>query len=167
MSDIITESGLSAGAIYSYFPSKSELVRAVAAEVIGPDGRPFENELDASGRPLHPMDFARQLVVTSMGKLSDPSIVIQVWGEAATDPSVRDLLGEVYDQLLTTCQLQIELWLTGQFGSSAAEVASRAAELAPVMVGIIQGCVVQASLVPGFDAVTYMTAAKALFGAWA
>lgn len=163
MSDIITESGLSAGAIYSYFPSKSDLVKAVAADIIGPDSRADQIELDDSGRPLHPMDFASRLVLTSMAKLNQPSIVVQIWGEAATDPSVRELFGDVYAQLLNACRLQVELWLTGEPNTSSTEVAARASDLAPVLVGIIQGCVIQAGLVPEFDAARYLETAKRLF----
>lgn len=161
MSDIIAESGLSAGAIYGYFSGKRDLVQAVAEEIYDPARRELAERLDADGAPLHPMDFARRFLTATILNIRDPSIVVQVWGQAAIDDAVRTLFDDVYTRLFDAFRQQIELWVS--HGSSTADAAGRARELAPVMTGIIQGGIVQTALVPGFDVDAYLRAARPLF----
>ena len=40
MQDVISEAGLSVGAVYRYFPSKNDLITALAEQVIDADRRP-------------------------------------------------------------------------------------------------------------------------------
>ena len=50
MDDIIRGAGLSAGAVYSYFPSKEELILAAVTDSLGGDPRSRRADLEA--RPL-------------------------------------------------------------------------------------------------------------------
>jgi TetR/AcrR family transcriptional regulator, transcriptional repressor of aconitase len=102
MQDIFAASGLSAGAVYRYFPSKHSLIQAIAKEtldsVLAP---PVEGET--------PKDIAD--ILTTMftglapeGSLTERSaIAIQVWAEAARDPEMaafsREMLGRLMDRI--------------------------------------------------------------------
>jgi AcrR family transcriptional regulator len=42
MQDVIREAGLSVGAVYPYFPSKNDLIAALAEQVVGQLGTTFD-----------------------------------------------------------------------------------------------------------------------------
>lgn len=53
MQDVLTEAGLSAGAVYRYFSGKDELIEAVASEAFAEVSAAFETA--AHGAPLRPL----------------------------------------------------------------------------------------------------------------
>lgn len=165
MSDIIAESGLSAGAIYGYFGSKKELVQAAAAEIYDPARREATDRRDADGAPLHPIEYGGRFMRAMMTKIGDPSIVVQIWGQAAIDDDMRALFDEVYGGLREAIRQQIEFWLAQAHALSAKDAAARSRELAPLVVGIVQGGIVQGALVSGFDVDAYLRVATPLFDA--
>src|ERR1700758_2933283 len=83
MQDIFAESGLSAGAVYSHFTGKDEIITAIAEDVIDkitsavsaalPDGEPpaLDEALDGFFATLQRLDIA--------------PIAVIVWGEAHRD----------------------------------------------------------------------------------
>ena len=100
MQDIFHASGLSAGAVYRYFPSKNSLIRAITEntlqQVLGPT-------IDAlSGRRPDPAS-----VLTSIATIFETGdvrtrtlpIVIQVWAESFRDPEIADLARDMLNEL--------------------------------------------------------------------
>lgn len=88
--DIVTEAGLSAGAIYRYFSSKEDIVRAIAEEHRSP---PPELLGDATAeRPV--AEIFRELLTATFNRLTDPDeqrwrrITVQLWSEALRDERV-------------------------------------------------------------------------------
>src|SRR5664279_5267815 len=94
MAEIIAESGLSAGAIYGYFGSKSDIILAVATKVIGARIADLENLARLHPLP-EPTKVIRILLDGLLGSLGPPAVLIQVWGEAATDPALRALCSDI------------------------------------------------------------------------
>lgn len=95
MQDIVRETGLSAGAIYRYFPAKEDIVAAIAAEHHAAEAAAFA-EVAADGGDL---DAAlRRLVRVSLGRLTDPDeqrwrrVTVQVWGEALRSDRVMSIV---------------------------------------------------------------------------
>jgi TetR/AcrR family transcriptional regulator, transcriptional repressor of aconitase len=90
MQDIIRESGLSSGAIYKYFPSKEELIEAIAErrhtrelaliETAGSDG-----EITHTVERLI-QSFFNLLIDTKEKK--ERRLAIQLWGEALRNPRI-------------------------------------------------------------------------------
>jgi AcrR family transcriptional regulator len=101
MQDVVTESGLSMGAVYRYFPSKDALVQAIAQGVVGIFVGRINQLIDA--HPLPPlttvMDDVLRLVETQAGPDGAVRMAIQVWGEALRNPALLDLVGRVYPQV--------------------------------------------------------------------
>lgn len=103
MQDIFRASGLSAGAVYRYFPSKHSLIEALADEtltsglaVIDPGDVRFGDALEVLaflGR-----GFAPDGPLTKAG-----AIAVQIWAEAFRDPEMavtaRDLLGSLLGRI--------------------------------------------------------------------
>lgn len=155
MAEIITESGLSAGAIYGHFPSKDALVMEVATRII--DGRVADIEHLAELDPMPaPPTLPRVLVEGMQQELASPGVMLQLWGEAVTDPTVRELAGSVVTRLRAVVGRYVSLWQQRQHGRSPDEADALGAEQAVLFVAAVQSYIVQASLVPDFDGEGYL-----------
>jgi AcrR family transcriptional regulator len=92
MQDILTESGLSAGAVYRYFTGKSDIVTAIACENINA----LLDSLAAHAEsPVEvPVSDAVLAVLQSIRAKHERDgaarLALQVWAESARDPELRD-----------------------------------------------------------------------------
>jgi len=79
---ILDEAGMSAGSLYSYFASKTELFEALAEQVVGENVRAFALDDDNQGDAL--VRFVTEL-------LTEPDLTALAWfrGRMTTDPDVR------------------------------------------------------------------------------
>jgi len=101
MQDIFHESGLSAGAVYRYFPSKNSLIKAIAENMMNEVLTPAINAV--SGQRLDPADALAAIAV-----LFEPSdlrarilpVTVQVWAESFRDPDMADLARDLVDHIL-------------------------------------------------------------------
>lgn len=99
MHEVIREAGLSAGAVYRYFPSKEALIREIATTTISE----IITEIDKTLRsePLPPL----AQVVDAMIEAAEPyagsrlRIAVQAWGEALRNPELAELIGAIYSQV--------------------------------------------------------------------
>ena len=100
MQDIFHASGLSAGAVYRYFPSKNALIRAITEhtlnEVLGPT-------IDAlSGLRLDPagalVSIAALFESESVRTRTFP-VVDQVWAESFRDPEIAELARDMINNI--------------------------------------------------------------------
>jgi AcrR family transcriptional regulator len=165
MADIISESGLSAGAVYRYFRSKEELIGAVAETALSAADEAFEHLL-ADGAAPSPHAAVSALVTAVTERIRhNPAtgvdvsrIGVQVWAEALRSRELAARADEVYRRL------------RGYF----AEVARRrqAAGLLPAdavpeqvgaaMLSLVQGFILQRLLVDDTDADGYLAGVQAL-----
>lgn len=98
MSDIIDASGLSAGAIYSYFPGKRDLATAVARRAVAAQATVLGHG-EGSRISSSPSEIIRRLGEGFTEHNIPPSIVLQLWGEAATSPTFFDIVSGVLAEL--------------------------------------------------------------------
>lgn len=98
MQDVITEAGLSVGAVYRYFPSKTDLINAIAAEAIGGAGEILAGFTGPEQPPrlLEALEQVLEYVETQLGEDGVLRIAIQVWGEAQRDPALADFVARTY-----------------------------------------------------------------------
>jgi AcrR family transcriptional regulator len=91
MQDIVAETGLSAGAIYRYFPAKEGIVAAIAAEHHSREAAVLADV--EAGADLGAV--LRQLARVSLGRLAEPDeqrsrrVTVQLWGEALRNDLCR------------------------------------------------------------------------------
>jgi AcrR family transcriptional regulator len=96
MQDIVRESGLSVGAIYTYFKSKSDLILA-GCDLI------TDQELAQLGGRLAAVSGYRDRIAAAVGFWFDNLaveqsergsgfLILQAWAEADTDPAIREML---------------------------------------------------------------------------
>ena len=107
MQDILAESGLSAGAVYSYFPGKEAIVAAIAEQAIGDIRAAFESDeegltvLEILGRALAALD--ERAAIDDVGRLA-----LQVWAEAARSETLRLRIADAVGDARAAMRLRIE-----------------------------------------------------------
>jgi AcrR family transcriptional regulator len=154
MAEIITESGLSAGAIYSYFTSKQDLIVQVTRDVL----QSRADDLDGLEKqdPLPPPAVVVRIFLNGMTRdLGNPSILVQIWAAAAADPDNVSTVSSVVVELRSLYERYLRVWFENK-GFDDAD--ARAHALAPLVVGLCQGFILQSVLMPDFDADAYLAA---------
>jgi AcrR family transcriptional regulator len=112
MQDIVRESGLSVGAIYTYFKGKSELILA-GCDLIS------DMELGELRRRLEPVADYRTRVATALGFFFDQYetergadgralLLTRAWAEADTDPAIREMLRRRRRETVTACAMLLQ-----------------------------------------------------------
>ena len=159
MAEIIAESGLSAGAIYGHYPSKSAIVVDVASRII--DSRIHDVEHLAELTPMPPPPALPRLLIGGMlDAIGSPQIMVQLWGEGMTDPEVGRLASSVVERLRATLTTYVSLWWQRTHGTPSDEADHLAVEQVPLFIAAVQGYVLQASIVERFDGQAYLAAVE-------
>jgi AcrR family transcriptional regulator len=154
MADVITETGLSAGAIYGHFAGKKELFAAVAGRVL--DSRSTELEARrGGGEPLPP---GRIIATLLDGMRREPfsNVIVQLWAEAAVDEEMRLLVQAVFHRLRETVRARLLEWAVADPRRVDGDPEEWAARLAPVVLGLGPGYMVQRMIVDDFDDEAYL-----------
>jgi AcrR family transcriptional regulator len=101
MQDVIREAGLSVGAVYRYFPSKTDLIMAIAERVIAQVAGVFDHVLAEEPPPpmLESLERVVDLVTANTGPGGVMRFAVQVWGESTTDPTLASFVDTVYRRI--------------------------------------------------------------------
>jgi AcrR family transcriptional regulator len=101
MQDVIREAGLSVGAVYRYFPSKNDLITALAQQVIDQVAGVFDAM--AAEEPAPPLETSMFRAVDLVTEMSGPGgplrMALQVWSESQRDPLLADFVAGAYRRL--------------------------------------------------------------------
>ncbi|MDQ0893134.1 TetR/AcrR family transcriptional regulator [Agromyces ramosus] len=156
MADIIEESGLSAGAIYGHFAGKKELFAAVAGRVL--DAR--RGELEARRSDTGPLPPGEIVATLLQGMRTEPfgGVIVQLWAEAAVDAEIRELVQGVFARLRETVRAGLAEWAAAEPGRVEGDPERWAARLAPVVLGLGPGFMVQRAIIDDFDEDAYLSA---------
>ncbi|WP_020577814.1 TetR/AcrR family transcriptional regulator [Actinopolymorpha alba] len=162
MQDILREAQLSAGAVYRYFPSKEDLIGAIAADAIGQIRAAFEPVLEADPPP--PLDEAFTQVTSTIQRMDDEygiaRMAIQLWSEAIRSPELTERLREL---VLTIRGLAVRLVRAYQErGEISPSVPAE--DVAPILVGMFPGFMLQKVLFGDVDARMVGQAIRGLVG---
>jgi AcrR family transcriptional regulator len=112
MQDIVRRSGLSVGAIYTYFKSKSEIILA-GCDLI------TDQELGELRERLSSVTDYRARIATALGFFFDQFeeqrsgrgtsvLMTQAWAEADADPAIREMLRRRRRDVVTSCALLVQ-----------------------------------------------------------
>jgi AcrR family transcriptional regulator len=159
MADIIEASGLSAGAIYLHFESKQQIVLTVGRRVLG--RRLGDLEAMAGDRLADPVTMLQALLRGLTEDLLDTRLLVQLWGEATTDPELGSLVTEIFATLRGGLTRYLTAWATRQ---NVPDPEGWATTSFPAVLAIAQGFMMQRALLPDFDAVAYFAAVRAVAG---
>ncbi|MCB4207729.1 TetR/AcrR family transcriptional regulator [Arthrobacter sp. UM1] len=145
MARIIKASGLSAGAIYTYFPTKDSLEHAVAESI-------FRNRLGAlrelaeSDPVPAPAEGVRRFVASIPAELMDTGLLLQIWGEAVSEDRFRELSTGILRGLVERMGEYLAAWLRQERGLDEAASRERGRRLAPAVVALCQGYILRRAL---------------------
>jgi AcrR family transcriptional regulator len=140
MQDIVRESGLSVGAIYTYFSSKSDLILA-GCDLI------TDQELGELRTRLASVSGYRERIATAVGFFFDSleversrgtsMLMTQAWAEADSDPAIREMLRRRRSDIVTPCLMLLQEGVVRGELPAWLDVASLARGLSALLDGII------------------------------
>ncbi|MGA9872164.1 MAG: TetR/AcrR family transcriptional regulator [Rhodococcus sp. (in: high G+C Gram-positive bacteria)] len=156
MADIITESGLSAGAIYSYFKNKQDLIVQVTRNVLRSRAMDLDGLEEQEPLPAPP-EVMRMFLAGMTRDIGNPSILVQIWAAAAAAPESVQALPSILAELKRLYERYLQAWFLSK-GFDEDEAQARAFALTPIIVGVCQGYILQSALLPDFDAEAYLAA---------
>jgi AcrR family transcriptional regulator len=157
--DVVRESGLSAGAVYSYFPSKAELVagavepilEALTGVVVDTD-----ESLEEGRTPAETVaEVLRRIYPIAVGgELDYTRIAVTAWAEGLRDPAVRAIAEQTYGTVRGRLTHRVARWRDA--GHLPADVDAEA--LGQVLFSTLVGFVLQHALLGDVDLDRYATA---------
>ncbi|MEQ4301109.1 TetR/AcrR family transcriptional regulator [Plantactinospora sp. B6F1] len=160
MQDVISEAGLSVGAVYRYFGSKQELVTSIAESVL--DGADQLFETLASAEPPLPLIEALDRALTFVESQTGPdgvlALAIQVWSESLRDPALAEFVARLYGGF--RARFVVVARRAQQAGELPADADVEAVGAA--LFGLIPGFALQRILAGGPDPKTYLDGVRAL-----
>ena len=146
MDDIIRAAGLSAGAVYSYFPSKEELILAAVTESLGGIRDLVAPTLTAD--PLPPPDELVRRITGAVAVFTEREgydlrrIALLGWSEAQRNERLRETMRTFYLPFRARLEAAAEGWRAS--GLLAADASPP--EVARTLLSLILGYVVQSAL---------------------
>ncbi|WP_309130777.1 TetR/AcrR family transcriptional regulator [Brevibacterium sp.] len=159
MTDIIRESGLSAGAIYGYFSGKQEIVHAAAQRVM--EGRREDLEAKGHDHLLAPAEIVTT-IITGLRAVAPIHMVLQVWSEATVDDRLRTMVDSVIAKMRGTIEDHLGRWASAQGTDIYESPEAWARSTAPLLMSLVAGFMVQRTLIDGFVDEAYLSALPGL-----
>ena len=145
MAAIIKESGLSAGAIYTYFENRDALESEAANAIL--ESRSSQLAEMAAERPVRsPVYAVRALAEGFPFEGADHSLHVQIWGESLSSPVLMEHSRTVMETLIQQMRGYLTAWLVHEREVPGPQAAERAEQLAPVVLGLAHGLVVQKAI---------------------
>jgi AcrR family transcriptional regulator len=166
MADVISASGLSAGAVYRYFRSKEELIGAVSETALSTADEVF-GELLADGAVPSPAEAVTGVieVVLRRRQGEDPGaeltrIALQVWAEAVRSPELSARANSAFGLLRGHFAEVARRWqAAGRLPADADPD-----QVGAALLGLSQGFLIQSLLIPGTTGADYTAGVRALLG---
>ena len=161
MQDIFAAAGLSAGAVYRYFPTKTELIRAIAAEALANALPALDSAISDCATPSIPDVVAAIVTQLRDGRLARlRPVILPVWAEAVRDEELAELARSTLGELLTNIASLLErLVAEGRIASGTDPTAA-----GRLIMALLQGYVIQFAVLGDVSPQQVREAAAALFG---
>lgn len=161
ISDIVEESGLSTGAIYSHFTSKAELARYIVGRFLIPKVDAFEDRA-SRGDVVTPRAVLTTLLHTFADEGLPPAVVLQFWAEAMVDPEMNAEMMRTAGRLRDTLVHALTPWAEA---SGAADPGVTALLTTRSVIALAQGWIAHSAVFGAHDIDAYLTAASGVLDA--
>ncbi len=141
LDDIIRESGLSAGAVYTHFTGKEELILAAISNYMNQLGGLFAPIL-ASAQSAAPIDFIHQIASaiekhTHRVGVDLNRVILMGWGEAQTNPAVKSVISGFQAQYRAALADVMRQWQKSKYLRSDADPGDVAKALFSFILGFV------------------------------
>ena len=163
MDDIVRESGLSAGAVYTYFAGKDELIAAAGSHKLT-ELRAVVDRLVATEPVPTPAETIQALVdrvveITVDGDVDLARIIVNGWGETPRNAALREVVQAGYAAFLIGARDLIRRWReAGHVGPEVDDDAATA------LLSLLLDFIVQRAVVGPIDPAAYVRGVTALIG---
>ncbi|MCT1356392.1 TetR/AcrR family transcriptional regulator [Rothia kristinae] len=147
MAEIIRESGLSAGSIYSHFSSKDEILQATAERTLQRAERILAEAASAE-QAVTPRGIART-VPRDVVDRDLMRMFLQLWSEAVLDPRIAQLARGILRRVRDLMAGALLPWARRQGDAGPAEELAR--RRADGLLALMHGYFVRISVDPGLD----------------
>jgi AcrR family transcriptional regulator len=151
MADIISESGLSAGSIYSHFESKSDLFRMASSAKLEAQSQNLLRELDAATERITPSMLLERLFAAVVQERDQAALMLQIWAEVPRDEELSKVARGNLARFRNLMETVLLPWATENATRQELDPSLAARGAAEAVVAIIQGCVVRLAIDPGVD----------------
>lgn len=146
MADVIAEADLSAGAVYLYFKSKDDIIVAVATQVFGGIQERLSARLGQQPPPS-PAEVAAFLVMQPVLANRDAPgdlfpLLLSVWSEATRNAAIAEIADRILGSLREQLSAAVRRWAE----ATGATLPVSATDLAPVLMSLVQGMVMQQAM---------------------
>jgi AcrR family transcriptional regulator len=162
MQDVLAEAGLSAGAVYRYFPSKDDIIAAIADDALAKMSQAAREVLDTDPPPPLPDVVGR--IVATMERLDVTqditTVAVQVWAEALRSPALAERVAGTIKDIRGLLARVVEDYQAR--GLVAPDVPAET--VARLLAGLVPGFAVQRALLGDVDAEGFEAALRALLG---
>lgn len=158
MQDVIDQAGLSPGAVYRYFRSKDEIILAISLDAM--------SLVEATVRAAleHHLSLPELVAALPAAFTETPAadermrLAVQAWGEALRNPALAEAMQTGLDGVRRALRDRVEA------GQRDGEVDPDVdpADAADVLLGVVQGFILQHSWHPTVDPTPYGAAAAAI-----
>lgn len=150
---------MSAGTVYRYFPSKTDLIRACADEVSVSVAEVVEGFRKRESPP-GPQEVVGRLLEAAfeVGRRFDVDltrIVVSIWAECLRDPQLLESVRELYLDLRATMADLARTWIAQAPPALAGSPALDPDLVAQALFGAVPGYIVQHLLLGGMDVASY------------
>ena len=149
MADIIAESGLSAGSIYSHFSGKADLMRFASTVKLQSTFGLLLGDLGTPPSVIRPGVLLRHLLTGAAGQRAQRGLLAQIWIESARDGELSVIVHENLAQIHERLQTVLLPWAQEQDSTAAADTAGG---MADAVMAVMQGFMVRLTVDPALDA---------------
>jgi TetR/AcrR family transcriptional regulator, transcriptional repressor of aconitase len=160
MADIIAESGLSAGSIYSHFDGKADLIRYVAIEELDRRFEDVARTVDDADSPLTPGRIAAGVFGDLRVDRARAQILLQIWAEVPRDPELAVMGRDNIARFRGIIREALRPWAHSRVGAGG-DVEAMATAGADATLAALQGSVVRIVFDPDADAAAQAAALAA------
>jgi AcrR family transcriptional regulator len=141
LDDIIRESGLSAGAVYTHFTGKEQLILSAISAYMSQLGGLF-GQVFSRAETMPPMDFIH-LMLSALEKHTNRlgvdlnRVIMMGWGEAQTNPAVKSVVSTHQAKFRAALADVVRHWQKSKHLRSDADPTEVAKALFPFLLGFV------------------------------